>query len=140
MSNVPVTLPRPLINQLLHYAQLTPEAEICGLIGAGPNGAYRCYPVPNAAADPARRFELDPAGQIEAIRLMRERGESLFAIFHSHPSAPAEPSPADFAEASHPEALYLIISLNTKGVLEMRGFRLDDDKRFAEIALSLSST
>jgi len=60
-----------------------------------------------------------------ALRLMRERGEELFAIYHSHPSSPATPSIIDLEEAGYPEALYLIISLNTKGVLEVRGFRLN---------------
>ena len=67
---------------------------------------------------------MEPAAQIEAMRRMREGGEELFAIYHSHPHAPAEPSAQDLQEAAYPEALYLIVSLDTKGVLEMRGFRL----------------
>ena len=63
-------------------------------------------------------------GQIEAMRQMREQGETLFAIYHSHPHAPAEPSHLDIEQANYPEALYLIISLNTKGVLELRAFTL----------------
>jgi proteasome lid subunit RPN8/RPN11 len=58
------------------------------------------------------------------MRHMREAGEELFAIYHSHPHAPAEPSVRDIAEAAYPQAIYLIISLNTTGVLELRGFRL----------------
>jgi proteasome lid subunit RPN8/RPN11 len=57
---------------------------------------------------------------------MREQGEELFGIYHSHPHSPAEPSDTDLRQAGYPEALYLIVSLNTKGVLEMRGFRLRD--------------
>lgn len=134
-----IELPRPLVNQLLHYAQVSPEAEICGLIGARDGTPCSCYPVRNASTTPAARFHLDAQEQIEAMRQMREHGEALFAIFHSHPAAPAEPSPADLEEAAYPEALYLIISLNTKGVLEMRGFRLADDKTFGEVELLLKS-
>lgn len=137
MNTVSIALPRHLVNQLLHLAQISPEAEVCGLIGARAGEARRCYPVANAAADKACRFALDPAGQIEAMRVMRERGEALFAIFHSHPSSPAEPSPADFAELSYPDALYLIVSLNTKGVLEMRGFRPAEGAGFQEVELCL---
>jgi hypothetical protein len=36
------------------------------------------------------------------------------------------PSDIDIEEANYSEALYLIISLNTKGVLEMRGFYMSD--------------
>jgi proteasome lid subunit RPN8/RPN11 len=99
--------------------------EVCGLIGLGPEGTT-VYPVRNVSPDPAHRFELDPRAQIAAMRTMRERGEDLFAIYHSHPRAPAWPSARDVEEASYAEALYLIVSLDTRGVLEMRGFRLAD--------------
>jgi proteasome lid subunit RPN8/RPN11 len=132
-----INLPRPLVNQLLHCAQASPAAEVCGLIGAKDGTPVSCHPVRNVAAQPGIRFQLDPAEQINAMRQMREKGEELFAIFHSHPGSPAEPSPSDLSELAYPEALYLIISLNTKGVLEMRGFRLNDERTFSEIELRL---
>ncbi len=132
-----INLPRPLVNQLLHCAQASPETEVCGLIGAKDGAPASCHPVRNAAVQPGIRFQLDPAEQINAMRQMREKGEELFAIFHSHPGSPAEPSPSDLSELAYPEALYLIISLNTKGVLEMRGFRLNDEKTFSEVELRL---
>jgi proteasome lid subunit RPN8/RPN11 len=82
---------------------------------------------------------LDARGQIAAMHPMREYGESLFAIFHSDPTSPAEPSPRDLAEAAYPEALYLITSLNLSGLLVMRGFRLTPDNSFAEVELLLES-
>jgi proteasome lid subunit RPN8/RPN11 len=122
----PVTLPRPLINQLLTQAQQHAGVEVCGLIGQGPDGST-CYPVTNTADDPAQRFTLDAAEQIDAMRRMREHGEELFAIYHSHPNSPALPSPTDQRLAAYPGVLYLIISLGTTGVLEVRGFQLHDD-------------
>jgi len=137
MTTSAIELPRALVNQILHHAQASPEWEVCGLIGAKDGQPRSCHPVANAATDPQTRFQLDPAGQIEAMRQIREDGEELFAIFHSHPSAPAEPSPTDLAEAAYTEALYLVISLNTKGVLEMRGFRIAEDKSVSETPLLL---
>lgn len=119
-----ITLPRPLVNTMLHHAQLSPASEVCGLIGARAGVPSRCYQVPNAALDPRHLFAMDPRGQIDAMRAIRENGETLFAIYHSHPDSPPSPSETDLSEAGYPEALYLIISLNTKGVLEMRGWRL----------------
>jgi proteasome lid subunit RPN8/RPN11 len=134
-----IELPRSLVNQILHHAQSTPDLEVCGLIGGREGTPASCHPVANAATAPQVRFQLDAKGQIEAMRQIRDSGEELFAIFHSHPSAPAEPSPADLAEAAHPDALYLVVSLNTKGVLEMRCFRIGEDKSASEIALLLKS-
>lgn len=125
MNNQDICLPRKLTNQLLHLAQLSPNTEVCGLVGADANGMpVSCYPVTNCAETPDKRFLLEPAQQIDAMKHMRDRQESLFAIYHSHPNAPAEPSPTDIEQASYPDALHLIISLNTKGVLEMRGFKI----------------
>lgn len=119
-----VRLPRTLINGMLTHAQHTPESEVCGLIAQTTEGDFQVYPVANVAIEADHLFRMDPAAQIDAMRRMRESDEELFAIYHSHPHAPAEPSPRDLAEAAYPDALYLIISLTTKGVLELRGFRL----------------
>ncbi|PKM12124.1 MAG: hypothetical protein CVV13_06460 [Gammaproteobacteria bacterium HGW-Gammaproteobacteria-3] len=131
-----IQIPRKITNQLLHFAQLSPHLEICGLIGSLDGEPCHCYPVSNCAERPENRFQLDPQEQITAFSQMRERGERLFAIYHSHPGAPAIPSPTDLALAAYPQALTLIISLNTKGVLEMRGYRIADQKA-QEITLSL---
>ncbi|MGZ8143395.1 MAG: Mov34/MPN/PAD-1 family protein [Methylosarcina sp.] len=132
-----IQLPRKLTNQLLHLAQVSPDQEICGLIG-GKNGIPRtCYPITNIAQHPEHRFLLDAKQQIAAMSEMRDQGEDLFAIYHSHPSAPAIPSATDLERAAYPEALYLIISLNTKGILEMRGFKISQQNA-TEITLMLS--
>lgn len=119
-----VYFPRPLINQLLQQAQQAEGREICGLVSARDGSPARCYPIDNTAAQPHSHFAMSPQQQIDAMRQMRNDGETLFAIYHSHPSTPPLPSITDLREASYPEALYIIISLATEGTLEMRGFRL----------------
>ena len=121
-----VTLPITLVNKILTHAQHSPETEVCGLIAACDGVPDKVYPIANVADVPEKLFAMEPAAQIEAMRLMREGGEELFAIYHSHPHAPAQPSVRDLQEAAYPQALYLIVSLDTKGVLEMQGFRLHD--------------
>lgn len=120
-------IPRAIVNQLLHHAQLSPDNEVCGLIGSKDGVPVHCYPVANVAAEPQRLFAMDPAQQIAAMRGMRERDEELFAIYHSHPTSPALPSSTDLAQANYPGTLYLIISLQMPGVLEMQGFALRDN-------------
>lgn len=137
MNNSEISLPRKLTNQLLHLAQLSPAAEICGLIGADSHHhPASCYPINNTADMPQNKFLLDAAQQIQAMVQMREKGENLYAIYHSHPNAPAQPSAADIEQANYPEALHLIISLNTKGVLELRAFNICN-KTVQELALNL---
>jgi len=132
-----IQIPRKIANQLLHLAQISPDIEVCGLIGSKEGLPCSCYPVKNTAEQPQQRFQLDPSQQISAMAKMRDLGEELFAIYHSHPTSPAIPSVTDLSLAAYPDALYLIISLNTKGILEMRGFKINH-KSAQEIALSLS--
>jgi len=131
-----IKLPRTLINQLMTHAQSREGEEVCGFI-ANRNGApVKTYPVANIATPADKRFEMEPRAQVDTIREMREQGEEIFAIYHSHPSSPAAPSQRDIDEFSYPEALSLIISLDTKGVLEMRAFRMATDHAI-EIAVEV---
>ncbi len=136
MSERPIILPRFLVNKLLHQAQILRDYEVCGLIGAVSDVPQSVYPISNVAPDPRRHFLMDPREQIQAMKTMRRRGETLFSIYHSHPSAPALPSREDLEQVAYPEALTLIISLKTKGVLELRAFRLDGN-RPEEIAVEM---
>ena len=137
MNSPDIQIPRKLTNQLLHLAQLSPDLEICGLVSSKNGLPIHCYPVTNVAEHPQQRFLLDAKQQISAMAKMRELGEDLFAIYHSHPAAPALPSTHDLELAAYPDALYLIISLNTKGILEMRGFKIQQ-KTALEIPLIMN--
>jgi proteasome lid subunit RPN8/RPN11 len=123
MNDDRILLPRNLVQQMFHQAQASPDSEVCGLISAANGRVRRCYPVANVAGDPSHLFDMDPQGQVCALREIRENGETLFAIYHSHPHAPPEPSARDRELTAYPEAYHLIISLNTKGVLELRAWK-----------------
>ena len=138
MNPKEIHIPRKITNQLLHLAQISPDLEICGLIGSKNDLPTHCYPITNSAELPQQRFLLDAGQQISAMTKMRELGEDLFAIYHSHPTAPAQPSALDLEQAFYPEALFLIISLSTKGILEMRGFKINQ-KKSLEIPLIMNS-
>ena len=122
-----VNLPRPLVNKILTLAQAKEAQEICGFISRDQHDNFKVIPVKNIATDPARFFEMDPAETIQAMKTMRDQASELFAIYHSHPASPAFPSKTDIEQAGYPDALYLIISLNTKGVLELKAFKIQQD-------------
>jgi proteasome lid subunit RPN8/RPN11 len=71
---------------------------------------------------------------------MDDRGEDLVAIYHSHPSSQAYPSPTDRAESvddrgaqRFPGAIYVLVSL--MGEPEVRAYRIKDDA-VTELVLS----
>ena len=81
---------------------------------------------------------LDPKGCRAALNAMAARGEALIAVLHTHPNAPAVPGIGDPALPEYPAIPCLIVSLNTKGVLEMRGYRSDPESQTTEFELELT--
>jgi [CysO sulfur-carrier protein]-S-L-cysteine hydrolase len=121
-------LPRPLINKVLAHAQQNPEIEVCGLIGSDSASKQKeYYPISNVSKSPSCRFLMDAPQQISAMKNMRDKHQQLFAIVHSHPDADAVPSALDIEQNSYKDVFYLIISLNTKGVLEIRAYAQQQD-------------
>jgi len=121
-------LPRQIVNHVLQHAQSDDKFEVCGLISEKSGEPYKTYPILNIAESPDHFYKMDGKQQIDAMREMRENNESLFAIYHSHPSSEAYPSKTDIEQSQYPEAIYIIVSLNTKGVLDLRAFQLIDSE------------
>lgn len=126
MSVNEIKIKRPLALHLLSLAQRSPNAEICGLVGSKDGVLSTCYPVDNVTDTPATTFLMQPEQQASALQSIKVKGEAVYAIYHSHPTTPPVPSEKDLAEAGKHSAYYLIISLSTKGVLEMAAYQLNN--------------
>jgi proteasome lid subunit RPN8/RPN11 len=84
--------------------------EVCGLLLGEGDDVTRLLPCRNVAADPAVRFEIDPAALIAAHRAARGGGERILGHYHSHPSGVARPSPRDAADAAPDGSIWLIVA------------------------------
>ena len=135
-------LSRTISNELLKLAQTHPNQEICGLIGVNSTDTQQhpdqtCYPISNIATDTHTLFEMNPKEQINAMKKMRNAGQSLFAIYHSHPKTPAIPSEKDIQQHQYPDVYYLVISLGTEGVLQMNAYKISKDKQILPIEMEI---
>src|SRR5438132_4685724 len=111
------------LDAVIAHARETHPVECCGMLigsGASIDEAVRAK---NIAESP-RRFLIDPKDHIDARRSARGRALEVLGFYHSHPQAPAEPSPTDIPEAAYPEAVHLIVSLGD-GVPSARLFRIE---------------
>ncbi len=124
----PVRLPGAIAEQLRDQALRNANVEICGLISERAGWPRHVYAVRNIAADPGRFYEMDPAEQIHAMKTMRENGESLFAIYHSHPNGSARPSATDLEQAAYPDALYLIVATGSRDGGKIHGYYLRENR------------
>ena len=82
--------------------------EICGLLLGTAGCVTQIVPCANVAADPATRFEIDPASLIAAHRAARSGKDDVIGHFHSHPGGIAAPSPRDAADAAADGAYWVI--------------------------------
>jgi len=97
MSDV-LVMPRNLAIRILHAAQLAQPESIRGVVGARDGEPASFYKDRDSVA----------------------ANEVLWANLWSHPQSEAVPQASELREGQ----LSLVISLNTKGVLEMRAWRL----------------
>lgn len=106
-------LRRDHFDEIVSHAKDTSPDECCGLIGGSSDSrALTIYRLRNVTSEPQRAYEAAPEDLFAAQRHMRESGETLLAIYHSHPrSADPSPSETDVRLAYYPSATYLIIGL-----------------------------
>jgi len=131
-----------------HAAEAYPE-ESCGLL-LGPVGTDFASPGRAAAVDETRRlanawgegprsnrYEVSPAALAAVERELRGTGRGVLGFYHSHPDAPAWPSPFDLARA-WPCYSYLIVSVSKDGARGRRSWvRTDDGESFVEEPIEL---
>lgn len=129
-----ITLRTSQVEQIFNEARLADPEECCGLIGGANLSAKSIYTLRNIAADKTVAYEAAPEDLFAAQRLMRERGEELLAIYHSHPrSADPFPSRTDVRLAYYPQAVYFIVGLGgTQPV--MLAFQISEsDQRWEQV-------
>jgi proteasome lid subunit RPN8/RPN11 len=124
-----ITIPRALVEEIFARARESKPSECCGLVGGHAGEARSIYRLKNVAIDPLSAYEGAPQELFDAQRQMRSRGETLIAIYHSHPRA-VDPSPSDsdVRLAYYPTAVHFIVGLaGSEPVL--RAFRLFEGER-----------
>ena len=108
-----IRLLREHLDAMIAHAREAAPAECCGLLGGDlQQNARTIYRLRNVTENPELGYEAAPEDLFAAQRQMRERGEELLAIYHSHPRA-VDPSPSetDVRLAYYPSATYLIVGL-----------------------------
>ena len=112
-------------------------AEACGLLYGAAKTLLFCDVAPNVAQLPQRQFEIDPAHLFAAHKAARQGGRAIVGCWHSHPSAPAYPSPEDARRAADLGWIWLIIGQDG----DVAAFEVVEDGpiagRFAPVRLAL---
>jgi proteasome lid subunit RPN8/RPN11 len=107
-------LPPALRAALQAHIETSPTLEVCGLV----YGRWHPFPrwgqaqglvrMTNCAPTPTTRYMMAADELLKALLDFEKNGHDLLAIYHSHPNGDIRPSASDLAEATYPEAVYLI--------------------------------
>lgn len=81
------------------------------------------------------RYEVDPEDFLCADRNARATGLEIVGVWHSHPDHPARPSETDRAAAWQGWS-YIIASVTSTGIAELRSWRLNGEQFEEEVILS----
>ncbi len=114
-----------LLETMVKHFQAELPREGCGILAGMENVVTRFVPITNRLAS-TTAFDMEPSELIAALRSIREAGERMLAVGHSHPKGPASPSRRDIESAYYPEAAHIIVSLASVESPVARGFRIVD--------------
>lgn len=126
-------LGRRLILRAEHAASMWQHAETqrpeecCGILigrlASDRSEIEEVVPADNVAADPLRRYDIDPRQLLDAHRRVRDSGQDIVGYFHSHPSSEPRPSPTDRRHA-WPQTSYVILGVDPDQRRVLRSWRL----------------
>ncbi len=105
-----LTVTSGVMATLLAEAERAAPQECCGLLLGEGDTIREARSAANIAADPRRRFEIDPIALIAAHRAARSGGANVIGYYHSHPTGNPQPSATDRARGNADGTVWAIIA------------------------------
>ena len=119
-----LVLDRPTFDAMVERAWSDFPYEVCGLLGIGPDGVIRHYPITNDERS-MTYYVMNPKELLRAMREI-EDDELDLVIYHSHTHTRAYPSATDIRLAAYPDATYAIVTLQDRDRPDVRAFSIRD--------------
>ncbi len=122
-SSPQIIVPADILAQIIAHAQEGWPEEVCGLLSGQAGVVTGLLRARNISEDRRHSYQVDPQTLLRQFEF-EEAGETLAAIYHSHPDTAAYPSASDVRQATYPDAIYIICSLQSRAAPALRAFRL----------------
>jgi len=120
-------LKKELLKMMREHALREFPNEACGILAGNQARVKKVYEMANAQKSP-ETFFMDAREQLKVMKEIRNKGEEMIGIYHSHVASLAYPSSHDVELALYPEASYVIISIKDKKNPSVRSFKIADGK------------
>jgi proteasome lid subunit RPN8/RPN11 len=118
-------LPSALLEALYREVEAALPAECVGFLYGQANTVSRYVPLRNIAATPHTRFFAEPAAMLRAHLGADALGETLLAVYHSHPRGEARLSEHDRASAQ-PGLVQLVLTPKVARAFVLVGTEVED--------------
>lgn len=117
---------RALYEIAIEHCRSRYPKEACGLFASAAHDGpvAEVYPMTNVEDSPIG-YAMDPNEQLRVEKQMRQRGQRLRGIFHSHTATDAYPSSVDVRLAISPDISYVLVSLKDRDRPVLRSYRID---------------
>ena len=122
-----VRIPRAIMARMLDLARQGAPNEVGGVL-ASSNGRLLLYEAQNGAEDPTQAYRMATEDQRRILSEIDDKGLDIFAVFHSHPTAPAYPATEDLTGAYYANAFYVVLSLADPNRPAARAYRIDQGR------------
>lgn len=121
-----LTIAQALQDEVIAHCVSRYPKEACGLLAAAAAGGpiVQVYPMRNVEDSPIG-YSLDPKEQLQVEKQMRQAGQRMAGIFHSHTASAAYPSSVDVSLALSPELSYVLVSLKDQARPVFKSYRID---------------
>ena len=119
---------RALHDEVIVHCKSRYPKEACGYLAADGAGAVaQVYPMTNVEDSPIG-YSMDPKEQLQVEKQMRQQGQRMVGIFHSHTASPAYPSSVDVRLAISPDVSYVLVSLQDQAHPALKSYRIDGQR------------
>ena len=109
-TDIAIQVPAEILRRMIEHCRSDAPLEACGLLTGRPPTVLAIEPLRNELASPTL-YQADSRDLIAAIVAIRGRGESIVAIYHSHPASGPTPSRTDLRTNYYGEVPRVIVSL-----------------------------
>lgn len=120
-----------VLDKMREDARASLPFECCGLLSGQERDQEglitEIFPTTNASAA-VNEFFIPPEELIVVFRTLRQRGQKLLGIYHSHPQGENVPSRRDIEMAFYPACAYFILSPRALRERHIRAFEIVDGK------------
>lgn len=104
-------IPSRILDAIVAHCRAEAPREACGILsGRAAPRVETIHSLRNEMASETR-YNADPRDLVDAVVAMREKGEEMLAIYHSHPASPPIPSHVDLRLNGYGPLPQMIVSL-----------------------------